>query len=135
MFLTLSFTGFDIAPGTPGPSNCVETSSHYDPFDLNSSSNAPHGLPGEVRDRRRHVGALGNIESEGGIGNYSYCSRVIELNGADSIIGKGFTVHAGPDLGQAIKEPANPGDDPIDCAKEFGCAGPRVACGTIDVLN
>ena len=133
MFLTLSFTGFGIAPGTAGPSSCAETSSHYDPKNLDGSdiTPGPHGLPGEVRDRRRHVGALGNIESTGGIGNYSYCSRAIELNGDDSIIGKGFTIHAGEDLGQAV----NPNDPNQNCSNAFGCAGARVACGTIDVLN
>ena len=98
MFLMLSFTGFGIAPGTAGPSSCAETGSHYDPYDLDTSSTMPHALPGEVNDFDRHVGALGNISSLNGIGYYvPYCSKSIDLNGDFSIIGKGFTIHANAD--------------------------------------
>ena len=124
MFLTLYFVGFGIDLDTRGPSNCGETSSHYDPYDLDETSETPHALPSEPpNDFERHVGALGNIESLNGIGYYEpYCSESIELSGDYSIIGKGFTIHSGEDLGLAK-------------TNSFGGAGSRVACGTIDELR
>jgi len=95
-------------------SGCISTGSHYNPLQKN------HGSPSS---NDRHVGDLGNIESDAnGLANFELSDRIITLNGPFSIIGRAVVVHAGTDdLGKG-------GDDE---SLKTGNAGGRAACGII----
>ena len=54
-----------------------------------------HGAPDAAK---RHVGDLGNLESDAsGHAMYKRVDTVIELNGPSGIVGRGLIVHAGTD--------------------------------------
>ena len=58
---------------------CLSAGAHFNPFSKN------HGAPG---DKDRHVGDLGNIESnEDGVAKFTFEDKLISLNGPQSIIG------------------------------------------------
>lgn len=74
-------------------------------------------LHGGPMDLPRHVGDLGNIEPDKhGKAHYQRLDYVLQLKGAESIIGKSVIVHTNKD--DFISQPT-------------GNAGPRVACGVI----
>ncbi|NNJ27919.1 superoxide dismutase family protein [Alienimonas chondri] len=76
-----------------------------------------HGKPS---DKERHTGDLGNITAdENGVAKVEMTDSVISLNGAHSIVGRGFIVHADPD----------------DFGQPTGNAGARVAIGAIGVAQ
>lgn len=85
---------------------------HYNPY------NMKHGAP---TDSLRHMGDMGNlpIGSEGS-GSLNYTDTVIELNGPNSIIGRGIIIHSGAD--DLTSQPS-------------GAAGERIACGVIGIAN
>nr|XP_002739501.1 PREDICTED: mesocentin-like [Saccoglossus kowalevskii] len=90
------------------------TGQHYNP------QFKTHGAPG---DSERHVGDLGNIESDEN-GNVKTVIRddVASLVGPDSILGRSFVIHAGvDDLGQGEDEGSH----------STGNAGARIACCAI----
>ncbi|KLO15966.1 copper zinc superoxide dismutase [Schizopora paradoxa] len=95
-------------------SGCMSTGSHYNPLQKN------HGAPSS---NERHVGDLGNIESDSdGVAKFEFTDRVINLNGPFSIIGRAVVVHGGTDdLGKG-------GDEE---SLKTGNAGSRAACGII----
>jgi len=95
-------------------SGCTSTGSHYNPLQKN------HGSPSS---NDRHVGDLGNIESDSeGVATFNFTDRVINLSGPFSIIGRAVVVHAGTDdLGKG-------GNDE---SLKTGNAGGRAACGLI----
>ena len=69
----------------------------------------------------RHVGDLGNIiADEKGNATYQRLDKVISFTGNNTIVGKGFIVHAGTD--DMKTQPT-------------GAAGARVACGVITKLT
>ncbi|KAG2129485.1 superoxide dismutase [Suillus clintonianus] len=96
---------------------CLSTGSHYNPYDKT------HGAP---TDSVRHVGDLGNIESdEYGTATLSFKDSLISLNGPLSIVGRAVVVHAGTDdLGQGDNEES----------LKTGNAGGRTACGVIGLV-
>lgn len=58
---------------------CLSAGAHFNPFSKN------HGAPG---DKERHVGDLGNIQSdEKGFAKFSFEDKLISLNGPLSIVG------------------------------------------------
>lgn len=62
---------------------CLSTGSHFNPLDRH------HGAPG---DATRHVGDLGNIETDGqGAANFEFKDELISLNGPLSIVGYVYT--------------------------------------------
>ncbi|MFH5830793.1 superoxide dismutase family protein [Halalkalibaculum sp. DA3122] len=85
---------------------------HYNP------AGNDHGAP--TQDDR-HMGDMGNIvaDSEGNA-TIDYTDSVIELNGPDSIIGRGIVVHGG--------------EDDLE-SQPSGAAGPRIGCGVIGIAN
>ncbi|MGX5914923.1 superoxide dismutase family protein [Aliidiomarina sp. Khilg15.8] len=85
---------------------------HYNP-----GSNY-HGGP---HDEERHVGDLGNLESnDRGIAHLEYVDDYIEMDGPHSILGRGIIVHAG--------------EDDLE-SQPTGDAGSRLACGVIGVAQ
>ena len=82
---------------------------HFNP------SKKPHGAPEGLE---RHAGDLGNLMAdEHGIAKYERIDKVIELDGADTIVGRSVIVHANAD--DFHTQPT-------------GNAGGRVACGVIE---
>lgn len=82
---------------------------HFNP------SNMKHGRPG---DAERHAGDFGNITADAaGNAKFEVTDSRISFNSPDSIIGRGVIVHAKPD----------------DFGQPVGNAGPRVACGNIQL--
>ncbi|XP_077293183.1 superoxide dismutase [Cu-Zn]-like [Arctopsyche grandis] len=96
---------------------CGSAGSHFNP------ENQTHGGP---NDEIRHVGDLGNIQSNNGIANVDITDRLISLSGRHSIIGRAVVVHAmTDDLGKT-----NHPD-----SKTTGNAGGRVSCGVIGIIS
>ena len=84
---------------------------------MDVGDDSPHGKPTE---EKRHTGDLGNITAnENGVATVDKTDEVISLNGAHSIVGRGFIVHADPD----------------DFGQPTGNAGARVAIGVIGVAQ
>jgi len=110
----LSQRGFHIHSLGDATNGCLSSGSHYNPLNKN------HGAPS---DTERHVGDLGNIESDKyGLANDKFSDHLISLNGLHSIIGRSVVVHAGTDdLGKG-------GNDE---SLKTGNAGGRAACGVI----
>jgi len=96
---------------------CASTGSHYNPYEKT------HGAP---VDATRHVGDLGNIQSDvHGVANIDITDSVVTLNGPLSILGRSVVVHAGTDdLGKG-------GDGE---SLKTGNAGARAACGVIGLI-
>uniref|UniRef100_A0ABM0MR21 Superoxide dismutase [Cu-Zn] n=1 Tax=Saccoglossus kowalevskii TaxID=10224 RepID=A0ABM0MR21_SACKO len=121
--ISLDVSGFDSRAlhafhvhsyGYIGDTGCDDTGGHYNPY------GKWHGAP---QDSERHVGDLGNIQSDDD-GNVKIVMRdnVASLVGEDSIIGRSFVVHVGvDDLGRG-------GDEG---SRTTGNAGPRLACCVI----
>lgn len=87
---------------------------HFNP------GNSPHGAPDDPPGKR-HVGDLGNLTADStGKARYERMDRIIAFSGANSIIGKAVIVHA-----QADDLKSQP----------TGNAGPRLACGVIQVVK
>lgn len=86
--------------------------------------NKEHGAPD---DSNRHVGDLGNFETDGqGNAKGSVSDKFIKLIGPESVLGRTIVVHAGTDdLGQG-------GDEE---SKKTGNAGGRPACGVIGIAQ
>ncbi|KAK9475043.1 superoxide dismutase [Dipodascopsis tothii] len=95
---------------------CTSAGGHFNPFKKN------HGAP---EDAERHVGDLGNIQTDAeGNAKGSVADKFVALIGPQSILGRTVVVHGGvDDLGK--------GGHP-DSLKT-GNAGPRPACGVIGI--
>ncbi|EGR32357.1 copper/zinc superoxide dismutase family protein [Ichthyophthirius multifiliis] len=93
---------------------CKTAGPHFNPFQKT------HGGPHDVE---RHVGDLGNIQAvEGQQAQFSIVDKLIKLDGANSVLGRSFVVHADED---------DLGKGGHDDSKTTGHAGARLACGTI----
>ena len=67
-------------------SGCASSLAHFNPF------NAKHGAPGDIE---RHVGDLGNIQSDAsGTASFNFEDKVISLNGPLGVVGRTLVVHA-----------------------------------------
>lgn len=106
--------GFHIHHFGDNTNGCTSAGPHFNPFGKN------HGAP---EDEDRHVGDLGNIETDGsGVARGSKTDRLVTLFGEHSVLGRTVVVHSGEDdLGK--------GGHP-DSLKT-GNAGGRPACGVI----
>jgi len=106
--------GFHIHVSGDLSNGCLSAGSHFNPFDKK------HGAPS---DSDRHIGDLGNIQSDkDGNAQFTIEDSLVSLNGPLSVIGRSIVVHAGTDdLGKG-------GDDE---SLKTGNAGARAACGVI----
>ncbi len=94
---------------------CESMCAHFNPY------GKTHGGPD---DKNRHVGDLGNIQTDSqGNANYRFTDSMIKLRGQKSnILGRGLIIHADTDdLGE--------GDN--DLTHITGNAGKRIACAVI----
>jgi len=93
---------------------CNSTGGHYNPI------GRLHGGPS---DPERHVGDLGNLQSnDSGVAVIDTENDLIQLTGPFSVIGRAVVIHAGTDdLGQADNEGSH----------TTGNSGARSACGVI----
>jgi Cu-Zn family superoxide dismutase len=106
--------GFHIHQSGDLRDGCASTLGHYNPFGKD------HGAPA---DRTRHVGDLGNVQTDAaGNANGSITDKWVQLSGKFSVIGRAVVLHAGTDdLGKAASADS----------KKTGNAGGRAACGVI----
>lgn len=106
--------GFHVHSFGDATNGCVSAGPHFNPFGKD------HGAP---TDEDRHVGDLGNVQSDGqGVAKGSLTDHLLQLTGANSIIGRTVVVHAGTDdLGKGANAES----------KKTGNAGGRNACGVI----
>eukprot|EP00127_Corallochytrium_limacisporum_P001454 Clim_evm7s57 gene=Clim_evmTU7s57 len=94
---------------------CVTAGGHFNPH------GRTHGGPD---DDERHIGDMGNVQSSGGVAEFTKVDKVISLFGEHTILGRSVVVHADPDdLGRGGH----------DDSKTTGHAGGRKACGVIGI--
>jgi len=101
--------------------NCTTSGPHFNPY-MKS-----HGAPTDTIDKR-HVGDLGNIQSNGfGIAHININDSIIQLgDSVQSIQNRTIVVHRDiDDLGRGGQVDSN----------TTGHAGPRIACGVIQVIQ
>jgi Cu-Zn family superoxide dismutase len=106
--------GFHVHEAGDLTDKCTSMCAHFNPY------GKTHGCPGM---RERHVGDLGNIETNAkGEAKYAFYDNVIKLRGKCNILGRGLIIHADED----------------DCGKgknaeslKTGNAGKRIACAVI----
>ncbi|KAF8627494.1 hypothetical protein AX17_006305 [Amanita inopinata Kibby_2008] len=106
--------GFHIHQSGDLSNGCLSAGPHFNPYGKS------HGGP---QDATRHLGDLGNIQSdEFGEARFTFDDQHISLNGPHSIIGRAMVVHSGTDdLGRGNNEES----------LKTGNAGTRSACGVI----
>ena len=94
---------------------CESMCAHFNPYEKN------HGCPGM---KERHVGDLGNLETDGaGVANYVFYDDVIKLRGTKAnIIGRGLIIHQDED---------DCGLGGFEDSLKTGHAGKRIACAII----
>ena len=107
--------GFHVHEAGDLTDQCTSMCAHFNPY------GKKHGGPD---DKERHVGDLGNLETDAyGRARYRMVDNMIKLRGSKSnILGRGLIIHADPD----------------DCGKggfpdslTTGHAGKRIACAVI----
>ncbi len=97
---------------------CLTAGAHYNPF------KKEHGGP---TDEERHVGDLGNVDTdENGNVNAYYEDKLIKLIGEYSVIGRSCVVHESED---------DLGRGGFNDSKTTGHAGGRLACGIIGITQ
>ncbi|RDB18087.1 Superoxide dismutase [Cu-Zn] [Hypsizygus marmoreus] len=110
--------GFHVHHAGDLTNGCLSAGAHYNPF------GKTHGAP---TDKARHVGDLGNIQTNGaGEATFTIKDSQLSLNGPLSILGRAIVVHAGTDdLGKGGNEES----------LKTGNAGGRAACGVIGISS
>ncbi|KAL5604860.1 hypothetical protein BROUX41_001809 [Berkeleyomyces rouxiae] len=95
---------------------CTSAGPHFNPH------GKTHGAPS---DEARHVGDLGNIETDAnGVAKGTITDSHVKLIGPHSVLGRTIVVHGGTDdLGKGSNEES----------LKTGNAGPRPACGVIGI--
>lgn len=110
--------GFHVHQSGDTTNGCASAGPHFNPL------NQTHGAP---TDKVRHVGDLGNIQTDAAGGAIlDFQDKVISLNGPLSIIGRAVVLHAGTDdLGRGTNADS----------LTTGNAGARAACGVIAIVS
>ena len=110
--------GFHVYEKADFSKGCNSAGDHFNPF---------WKLHGGPKDKNRHVGDLGNIESnKNRIAQGEMTDRVIKLYGKSSVIGRSIMVHDHEDdLGRGW----------YPATYVTGNAGGRLACGEIVQVN
>jgi len=81
--------GFHVHEAGDLTDKCTSMCAHFNPY------GKTHGCPGM---RERHVGDLGNIETNAkGEAKYAFYDNVIKLRGKCNILGRGLIIHADED--------------------------------------
>ncbi|KAG2009937.1 Cu/Zn superoxide dismutase [Coprinopsis cinerea AmutBmut pab1-1] len=113
-----SLRGFHVHQAGDTSQGCGSAGPHFNPL------NKKHGGP---TDKERHVGDLGNIQTnEEGVAILDFQDKVISLNGPFSIVGRAVVLHAGTDdLGRGGH------NDSLTT----GNAGGRSACGVVAIVE
>ena len=111
-----SVHGFHVHEFAAPGGDCAAAAAHYNPFGRN------HGAPGDPPEDRQ-VGSNGNVVAdERGVASGVLTESLVRLFGETSVVGRSVVLHEGEDdLGR--------GGQP--CSLTTGCAGGRLACGTI----
>jgi Cu-Zn family superoxide dismutase len=106
--------GFHVHESGNLTGGCAAAGGHYNPFGKEHGARV---------DTIRHVGDLGNIESDAkGHAKGEISDTLVQLFGPQSVIGRSIVVHGGTDdLGRGGTADS----------KKTGNAGPRPVCGTI----
>ena len=107
--------GFHIHETGDLSNGCTSLCAHFNPYNK---------LHGDRTDQIRHVGDLGNIESNNqGFVNMEFTDELIKLSGNDAnIIGRGLIIHGGED---------DCGKTDHEFSKTTGNSGNRIACSII----
>ena len=109
--------GFHVHQSGDLSGGCATAGPHFNP------ANKTHGAP---TDSERHVGDLGNVQSnEEGFVLLDFQDSLISLNGPNSIIGRAIVLHAGED---------DLGKGGFNDSLTTGHAGARSACGVIAIV-
>lgn len=107
------FHGFHIHQKGDPRKCCSALGDHYNPF------NKKHG---DISDKERHVGDMGNIYSENSKCTINLVDNLIKIMGPYSVIGRSLVIHEKKDdLGR--------GNNPD--SKKTGNSGSRIAYGII----
>ena len=106
--------GFHIHQSGDLRNSCSSLCAHYNP------KNKSHG---DITDKERHVGDLGNIKpNKKGICSVKLNDKLIKLRGKFSVIGRSIVIHENPDdLGRGNNKDS----------LTTGNSGKRIACGII----
>lgn len=110
--------GFHIHQYGDSTDGCMSAGPHYNPFAKTH---------GGLNDNERHVGDLGNVESDANC-KATFTAEIpsIHLSGKNSIIGRTCVLHADEDdLGKGGHSDS----------KTTGHAGARIACGIIGLAD
>ena len=107
--------GFHVHESGDLTSKCESMCAHFNPY------GKQHGCPAS---KERHVGDLGNLETDGnGSVKYRFFDDVIKLRGSKAnIIGRGLIIHEDPD---------DCGLGNNEASLKNGNAGKRIACAII----
>lgn len=93
---------------------CQSCGAHYNPF------GKPHAGP---KDADRHVGDMGNLESDGvNDTQFTLVDHLIRLTGEHNVLGRSVVIH---------KDEDDLGTGNFPDSKTTGHAGARIACGVI----
>uniref|UniRef100_D3TRM9 Superoxide dismutase [Cu-Zn] n=1 Tax=Glossina morsitans morsitans TaxID=37546 RepID=D3TRM9_GLOMM len=116
--LSKGLHGFHVHEFGDNTNGCTSAGAHFNPC------NKEHGAP---TDNERHIGDLGNVESNGsGPTKVNISDSLISLFGEHSILGRTLVVHADQDdLGKGGHE----------LSKSTGNAGARIGCGVIGIAK
>jgi len=109
--------GFHIHKSGDLRDSCKSLCGHYNPYNKNH---------GDINDKERHVGDLGNIEPN----SKGFCKKIIydklvKLKGKYSVIGRSIVIHSNKDdLGKGNNK----------ASLITGNAGKRIGCGVIGII-
>jgi superoxide dismutase, Cu-Zn family len=113
-----SLHGFHIHEYGDLSDGCKSAGAHFNPKGMTH---------GDIHDKIRHVGDLGNIKADGkGIGKFLLWDKVVKLSGTNNVIGRSLVIHEKEDDLGRTSHPDS---------KTTGDSGARIACGVIGIAK